>query len=66
VFSVFTVSSLGVADLLASPLYQLHTCFTAEQMRALLAQFRTAYIKARLQPPEAQAGEQEQLLAAHS
>jgi len=42
--------ALGVADLLASPLYRLHECFAGEQVRALLARFRTAYIKVHLQP----------------
>lgn len=41
---------LAVADLIAAPLHNLHTCFTAEQLRALLQQFRAAYIKVQLQP----------------
>jgi len=41
---------LAVADLVAAPLHNLHTCFTPEQLRALLHQFRAAYIKVHLQP----------------
>jgi len=35
---------LALADLVASPLYSLHSCFTPHQLRALLAQCRSAYI----------------------
>ena len=40
--------ALGVADLVAAPMHNLQACFTTEQKRALLVQFREAYIRLHL------------------
>jgi hypothetical protein len=49
--------SLPLADVLASPSHHLHTCFTPDQLRALLKQFRAAYIDVHMQQHNNDAGD---------
>lgn len=40
--------ALGVADLIAAPMHNLQACFSPDQMRACIMQFRAAYINVHL------------------
>jgi hypothetical protein len=59
-FLVVSLHSLSIVDVLAAPQRNLHECFTLEQRRALMQQFRLAYISVqKLQEESGAAADQE-------